>query len=350
LNLDPASILSVAASEPPFESDAADFARALVCGLRAVPKRVPCKYLYDAAGSALFERICDLPEYYPTRTELGLLEHHAGEIARHIGDDAELVEFGAGSGVKVRLLLDALARPRAYVPIDISGPHVRAAAGRLAADYPGLAVRPVVADYTRPLQLPAVAGEARRRVGFFPGSTIGNFAPDEAVRFLLMASSRAERRRAVVGVDLVRIPAVLHAAYNDAAGVTAAFTATFSTARTASSTRISTSTASRITRYPPARAAHRMASVSLDRQHIHVAGERFVFAAAKPLPTEDSYKYTVDCISRARGARGFRARRGMERSAAAVQPALARIAVKGEAGGSPNRSSRSLVGATPSTD
>lgn len=295
MNLDPASILSVAVSEPPVEPGVADFGRALVAGLRTVPKRVPCKYLYDAEGSALFERICDLPEYYPTRTELGLLEHHADEIARHIGDDAELVEFGAGSGVKVRLLLDALARPRAYVPIDISGPHVRAAAGRLAADYPGLAVRPLVADYTRPFRLPALAAGARRRVGFFPGSTIGNFAPDEAVRFLLRASRLLKGGGLLVGVDLVKDPAVLHAAYNDAAGVTAAFNRNLlARANRELDADFELDRFAHYAFYHPLAQRIEMHLVSLEHQQVRVAGEKFVFAAGEALHTEDSYKYTVD--------------------------------------------------------
>ena len=293
MNLDPESILSVAASEPRFEPGAADFARALVDGLRAVPKRVPCKYLYDDAGSALFERICDLPEYYPTRTELGLLERHADEIARHIGDDAELVEFGAGSGVKVRLLLDALARPRAYVPIDISGPHVCAAADRLAADYPALAVRPVVADYTRSFELPAAAGA--RRVGFFPGSTIGNFAPDEAVRFLLRASRLLKGGGLLVGVDLVKDPAVLHAAYNDTAGVIAAFNRNLlERANRELDAYFDLDRFAHYAFYHPLAQRIEMHLVSLEHQRVRAAGEEFVFAAGEALHTEDSYKYTLD--------------------------------------------------------
>lgn len=295
MNLDPESILSVSASEPPFEPDVADFARALVVGLRAVPKRVPCKYLYDAEGSALFERICDLPEYYPTRTELGLLERHADEVARHIGDDAELVEFGAGSGVKVRLLLDALTRPRAYLPIDISGPHVRAAAARLADDYPGLAVRPVVADYTRPLRLPPSVRGARRRVGFFPGSTIGNFAPDEAVRFLLTASQLLKGGGLLVGVDLVKDPAVLHAAYNDAAGVTAAFNRNLlDRANRELDADFDLERFAHYAFYHPLAQRIEMHLVSLAHQQVRVAGETFVFADGEALHTEDSYKYTID--------------------------------------------------------
>jgi dimethylhistidine N-methyltransferase len=291
----PEDILSAAASESPLASDTADFARALVDGLSAVPKRVPCKFLYDAAGSALFERICTLAEYYPTRTELGLLERHAGEIAGRIGRDAELVEFGAGSGRKVRLLLDALVRPRAYVPIDISGPHLHEASQRLAADYPDLVVRPLVADYTHPFRLPAPVAGARRRVGFFPGSTIGNFAPDEAVRFLLRASRLLKGGGLLVGVDLVKDPAVLHAAYNDAEGVTAAFNRNLlDRANRELDADFAVERFAHYAFYHPLAQRIEMHLVSLERQQVRVAGESFAFAAGEALHTEDSYKYSVD--------------------------------------------------------
>src|ERR1700761_1808790 len=131
-----------------FSPDLGDFRTALLRGLTAKAKSIPCRFLYDAEGSALFDRICELPEYYPTRTELRILTDSAAEIAGQIGPDAEIIEFGAGSLTKVRLLLDALERPRRYVPIDISGEHLEAAAARLRADYPALEVQPVVADYT----------------------------------------------------------------------------------------------------------------------------------------------------------------------------------------------------------
>ncbi|MET0543967.1 MAG: L-histidine N(alpha)-methyltransferase, partial [Variovorax sp.] len=148
----------------------------MLAGLARRPRSISPKYFYDVAGSALFDRICDLPEYYPTRSELRILAERADEIAHHIGRGAEIVEFGAGSLTTVRLLLDALAAPLRYLPIDISGEHLEGAAERLRADYPGLAVQPIVADYTQPFALPPVT-EGGRRVGFFPGSTLGNFNP-----------------------------------------------------------------------------------------------------------------------------------------------------------------------------
>ena len=203
--------------------DADDFARALLAGLNAGRKQIPCKYFYDAEGSALFEKICALPEYYLARTELALLARHADEFAALVGADAELVEFGAGSGRKVQLLLDAVVRPRAYLPIDISIDCLLASAARIDADYPDLIVKPVIADFSRPLALPPVTRGARRRIGFFPGSTIGNFTPEATLRFLRNAARLLRGGGLLVGVDLVKDPAVLHAAYNDAVGLTAAF-------------------------------------------------------------------------------------------------------------------------------
>ena len=166
---------------------AADFAAAVRQGLGAHPKSLPAKFFYDQRGSELFEQICELPEYYPTRTEIALLERHAGEIAAAIGGQAALIEFGAGALRKVRPLLDTLPDLRAYLPIDISGDHLTDNARTLGAEHPGLAIRPVVADFTADFSLPELPPDARR-VGFFPGSSIGNFTPAEARIFLQRAA------------------------------------------------------------------------------------------------------------------------------------------------------------------
>lgn len=199
------------------------FAADLHAALARSPKAISPKYFYDEAGSRLFEQICDLPEYYPTRTELALLTAHAADMAAQVGPQVQLVEYGAGALRKVRLLLDALPRDGVeFVPVDISGPHLLAACDALAADYPGLAIRPLVADFTRPHELPPCPPRSRR-VGFFPGSSIGNFTPAEADAFLRMASAELAGGGLLIGIDLVKDHDVLHAAYNDAAGVTAAF-------------------------------------------------------------------------------------------------------------------------------
>ncbi len=201
----------------------ASFRDAVLAGLRRTSKQLSCKFLYDERGSQLFEAICDLDEYYPFRAETDLLRRHAAGIAAALGPGCQLIEFGAGATVKIRLLLAALERPSAYVPVDISGDHLRQAAAALAADYPGLPVIAVCADYTRRFPLPDLAPGAGRRVGLFLGSTIGNFSAPEAIAFLATAAEQLQGGGMLVGVDLKKDPAVLDAAYNDAKGVTAAF-------------------------------------------------------------------------------------------------------------------------------
>lgn len=192
-------------------------------GLRRPQKTLPCKYFYDAAGCDLFDQICELDEYYPTRTELGLMEAHVGEMAALLGDGCRLVEYGSGSGVKTRVLLDHLPSLAYYVPIDISPEYLARSAADLCRRYPDLGVHPVCADYTQEFALPAARPETRTVV-YFPGSTIGNFEPEEALAFLRSVRATCGRDSGLlIGVDLKKAPAVLHAAYNDAAGVTAAF-------------------------------------------------------------------------------------------------------------------------------
>lgn len=267
-------------------------------GLARRKKSIPPKWFYDARGSELFEAICDLPEYYPTRVETDLLRQIAPELARHVPDDAILIEFGSGASVKTRLLLDATSQLGAYAPIDISISALEAAAVAIRRDYPGLLVDPQARDFTKPGPAPAAAA-GRRRVGFFPGSTIGNFDPDEAVRLL------AEARRLmgddglfILGADLVKEPAVLTAAYNDAQAVTAAFNKNL---------------LERINRelggdFDLAAFDHEavwnavdsrieMHLVSRIAQHAHVAGRNFEFAAGESIHTENSYKFTIEEIT-----------------------------------------------------
>lgn len=195
----------------------------VISGLTATPRGIPCKYFYDENGAALFQRICTLAEYYPTRTEIGILERHSGAIRGWIGPDTRLVEFGSGSGQKTRLLLRHLHEPHEYVPIDICAPQLVANARSLRRTFPGLVVKPVHGDYTSRVSL-YPNGRARRTVVFFPGSTIGNFEPLEASAFLRRAADLAGPAGGLlIGVDLQKPVAVLERAYNDAAGVTAAF-------------------------------------------------------------------------------------------------------------------------------
>ena len=209
---------------PPDDADAA-FAADVVAGLARHPKRIPSRYFYDARGSALFEAICEQPEYYLTRTEFAILGQHADDIARRAGPGAMVIEYGSGSGLKTRVLLAALDDPVAYVPVEISPEALAASVAALERTFPGIEYLPVCADFTRHPRLPRPRRAVARRVVFFPGSTLGNFDQGEAAAVL--AGLRADMGAGgmgVVGIDLIKDPAVIEAAYNDAAGVTAAFT------------------------------------------------------------------------------------------------------------------------------
>lgn len=270
------------------------FARDLVAALDARPRRISPKYFYDAAGSRLFDRICTLPEYYPTRTEAGILRERAGEIARHIGPGAEIVEFGAGSLHKVRWLLDALQAPRGYLPIDISGEHLAEAARQLREERPGLPVHPVVADYTQPFALPQPAPGARR-VGFFPGSTLGNFDEAEAFSFLSRAAQLLRGGGLLLGVDLVKDPAVLHAAYNDSQGVTAAFNRNLLVrANTELGCDFDIDGFAHAAFYNAPLQRIEMHLQSLRAQTVHLGGVVWRFEEGETLHTENSHKFSVE--------------------------------------------------------
>ena len=284
-----------------------EFGREMQACLARKPRRISPKFFYDAAGSQLFDRICDLPEYYPTRTELRILREHAGEIAGQIGPGAEIVEFGAGSLTKVRLLLDALESPRRYLPIDISGEYLEAAAERLKADYPRLAVQPIAADYTMPLVLPAPLPGAGKRVGFFPGSTIGNFEPDEALAFLQLAARMLRGGGLLIGVDLVKDPARLHAAYNDAQGVTAAFNLNLLRRANAElDTDFDVDGFAHAAFYNAPKQRIEMHLVSRRAQTVSLNGERFGFEEGETIHTEYSHKFSVDGLRALAVKAGFR--------------------------------------------
>ena len=259
-------------------------------GLR--PRAVAPKWFYDEAGSRLFERICELPEYYPTRTEMALLDQHAPALAACIGADAEIVEFGAGASRKVQVLLAALRRPVAFVPVDISGEHLAAAAERLRAEHPGLIVRPLVGDYlVEGLQLPPPAG---RRIGFYPGSSIGNFEPPQAVGLLQRYLRWLQGGGLLIGVDLVKSPVLLHAAYNDALGVTAAFNLNLlARANRELGADFDVAAWEHAAHYQPSLQRIEMHLVSRCVQQVRVCGECFDFDEGESIHTENSYKYSV---------------------------------------------------------
>lgn len=281
----------------PLAEDAApasEFGRDLVAALQARPRSISPKYFYDRQGSALFDAICELPEYYPTRTEFGILRTQAAEIATQIGSGAEIVEFGAGSCAKVRLLLDAMDRPARYLPIDISEDHLHEAAHRLAADYPSLQALPIAADYTQPFDLPGPLPGTGQRVGFFPGSTIGNFSPDEALRFLRTAAQLLRGGALLLGADLVKDPAVLHAAYNDTRGVTAAFNLNLlARANRELDADFDLAQFYHHAFYNVPQQRIEMHLVSRRTQTVRVCGQQFEFLEGQTLHTENSWKFTV---------------------------------------------------------
>jgi dimethylhistidine N-methyltransferase len=279
--------------------DTSAFKADVLEGLRATPKQVPAKYFYDAVGSHLFERITELPEYYPTRCEMKTLREHAADIAKLIPQSAALVEFGSGSSKKARILLRAAPKLAAYIPVDICGEMIEQEAIELRADFPQLKVLPVTADICKPFELPEEARQAPARIGFFPGSTIGNFEPHEASAFLRNAATiLGDGSKLIIGVDLIKPIEVLNAAYNDAAGTTAKFNLNLLT-------RINRELGGtfRLNMFEHHafynRERHRieMHLASLKRQKVKVAGETIDFRAGETIHTENSYKYSVESLA-----------------------------------------------------
>jgi dimethylhistidine N-methyltransferase len=270
--------------------------REIHAGLRADPKTLRPKLFYDDVGARLFQDITRLDEYYVTRTEHEIMEAHAKEIAALIGPNALVIEPGSGEATKVRVLLDHLENPAAYVPIDISAEQLARVAGELVEEYPNLDVIPLETDFTRGLSLPDLPETTRdaRRIAFFPGSTIGNLHPPQAVALLReIARVIGPQGGLLLGVDLRKDPTILHAAYNDARGVTAAFNknalvrlnrefgATFDVDRFR-----------HYAYYNPVANRVEMHLVSLETHEVIVDGERVLFEQGEPIWTESSYKYS----------------------------------------------------------
>jgi dimethylhistidine N-methyltransferase len=266
----------------------------VLAGLSATPKRLPSKYFYDRRGSELFEQITRQPEYYLTRVEIALLEARGAEIAAAVGPRAHVVEYGSGSGRKTRILLDALEDPVAYTPIEISRSALLASVERLDREFGDVEVLPVCADFTQPVPLPRPTREADHVLVFFPGSTLGNFTQDEARRLLrAMHQTMGERGGALLGIDLQKDPALLEAAYNDAAGVTAAFTLNLLA-------RLNRDVGSDFdldafehrARYSAERGRIETFLVSRRAQAVHVGDRAFAFAQGEAMQVEYSHKYT----------------------------------------------------------
>ncbi len=288
--------------------DTGRFLDDVIAGLGRTPKALSPKYFYDARGSLLFEAICELPEYYPTRTELGLMRESVPEMAAELGENCLLIEFGSGAGIKTEVLLQAL-RPAAYVPIDISVDALRGAAARLEQRFPHTPVIAVCADYMQALEIPGLtAYEASRRVIYFPGSTIGNLTPDDALMFLRDARRLAGLGGAMlVGVDLKKDPAVLHAAYNDAQGVTAEFNLNLlRRINRELGADFELSQFRHIAFYDEVAGRIEMHLESLCAQSVTVGRRAFEFAKGERMHTENSCKYSIDEFRDLARKAGFR--------------------------------------------
>ncbi|MBD3675923.1 MAG: L-histidine N(alpha)-methyltransferase [Planctomycetaceae bacterium] len=285
-----------------------DFLADVWKGLSRPQKTLPCKYFYDVRGSELFDQICELDEYYPTRTELEIMESCVDRMAEKIGPHSTLIEFGSGSSLKTRLLLDSLTPPLTYAPIDISGDYLLDVADSLRSLYPQFEIVPIVADFTQPIDTFQLAESPSRRVVYFPGSTLGNFPQEEAGRLLKqMADLVGPEGSLLIGIDLEKEIDVLKAAYNDSAGVTAEFNLNLLT---------------RINRelegdfdldqfrheaiWNEKHSRIEMHLVSDCEQTVTIAEREFEFATGESIHTENSHKYSLDRFSALAEAAGFR--------------------------------------------
>ncbi|XOV83854.1 MAG: L-histidine N(alpha)-methyltransferase [bacterium] len=282
-----------------------DMAREILSGLKAQPKTLSPKYFYDAQGSALFDRITELDEYYLTRTEMALFDAHLSDIAAHLGGNVCLIEYGSGSSVKIRKLLQAFT-PAAYVPVDISDEHLQANAQALHADFPALNVLPVCADFTQRFALPDAVADMTK-VGFFPGSSIGNFDPQGAQDFLQNVHATVGSGGAMlVGVDRKKSVSVLEQAYNDKQGVTAAFNLNaLHHINNELGADFQPQQFSHVAEYNPQLGCIQMFLRSKVDQQVNIAGEIIHFARAEKLHTENSYKYDPDEFLALAGRAGF---------------------------------------------
>jgi dimethylhistidine N-methyltransferase len=283
------------------------FLHDVIAGLTATPKRLPPKYFYDDAGSRLFERITEQPEYYPTRTEIAILRKNAPEIVALFASGAALVEFGMGTSTKARILLQAAPTLSAYVPVDIAVEYLITEAQAVARDFPQLEVVPVATDFMHGFELPDTI-RAKPLVGFFPGSTIGNFEPHEACGFLRRVG-RALGPGAVliVGVDLIKDQQILNAAYNDAAGVTAAFNRNLLTRinrELGANFRLECFEHHAFFNRTLNRVEMHLASIK--RQKVQIDGETIDFRAGETIHTENSYKYSIDSFRALAHGAGWR--------------------------------------------
>jgi dimethylhistidine N-methyltransferase len=279
----------------------------IIAGLSQPRKSISSKYFYDEVGSKLFEDITRLPEYYLTNTELAIMEACVEEIAGLAGPQASLIEFGSGSSMKTRLMLRHLHSPAVYVPVDISAEHLLDSQRSIQADFPDIEVIPVVADFTHPFDLPDPGTLPLRNIVYFPGSTIGNFEKDDAIELLRVMYQEAGTDGAlVIGVDLQKDPAVIHAAYNDSAGVTARFNLNMlSHLNREFDANFDLDSFSHRATYDSGRGRIVMELVSAGEQSVRVGDARIHFDEGESITTEYSHKYTLDDIETMVAAAGF---------------------------------------------
>ena len=265
-------------------------------GLALKPKRLPSWLFYDERGSALFEQICDQPEYYLTRCEIALMTEHAGSIADRLGTGVRLVEYGSGSGVKTRMLLQHLDRPVCYVPVEISPEPLRESVQRLATEFPHVPVQPLCADFTKPLRLPIPPRAPRRTVLYFPGSTIGNFeARDAALLLRKMRNEMGDAGGILIGVDLKKDPALIEAAYNDRAGVTRKFTLNMlARLNREIGSNFDLAAFAHRARYNPMAGRIETQIVSRREQQVEIGHRQVRLRNDEPIQVEYSCKYSLD--------------------------------------------------------
>ncbi len=298
---------SLTAPEQISPPEASDFISDVIAGLSSNPRTLPYKYFYDERGAALFQKICDLPEYYITRTEIDILDRNRAEIASHLGPNIELIGLGTGAGTKTRILIEALETPAVYIPVDISEKQLCESTANFRKIFPDLEILPVCADYLQPVVLPSPHHKPARNVVYFPGSTIGNFEPDEAVQFLRrVANVCRENGGLLIGADLKKAREVLEAAYNDRAGVTAQFNLNLLVRANRElgadfdldqwrHRAIYNSDAGRIEMY----------LISESDQFVYLDEQRFHFRRAEKIVTEFSYKYSPEEFSALAGKAEF---------------------------------------------
>jgi L-histidine Nalpha-methyltransferase len=299
---------SIAATPQVSTSESADFVADVISGLSSNPRTIPCKYFYDERGAALFQKICELPEYYVTRTEIDILDRHRVDIASQLGPCVELIGLGTGAGTKTRILIEALENPAVYIPVDISQKQLRQSTALFRKIFPHLEILPLCADYLQPVVLPLPRHKPVRNIVYFPGSTIGNFEPEEALLFLQRIANVCRGGGGLlIGVDLKKEQRVLEAAYNDSAGVTAQFNLNLLK-------RIDRELGANFDLhkwrhraiYNPNAGRIEMHLISETDQSVHLNEHRFDFRGGEKITTEFSYKYAPDEFATLAAKAGFK--------------------------------------------